>query len=243
MSSPSDLPWSNLQLYLTAPYPCSYLDGLQARSQVATPAFLITTPVYSELVRNGFRRSGTYTYRPRCDGCRACVPVRILVRELAPTRSQRRAWKRHADLQVEILPLRDSDEGFDLYQRYQTTRHAGGGMDNDSREQYRNFLLQSQVDTVQVEFRAGDRLRMVSIVDLLDDGLSSVYTFYEPALPGSSFGIYNILWQAALCRELELDYLYLGYWIADSDKMRYKSDFSPLEGLSRGRWLPLDQII
>ncbi|WP_035384181.1 arginyltransferase [Ferriphaselus sp. R-1] len=231
-----DIPLSSLQFYLTATYPCSYLDRQQARSQVATPGFLITTPVYSELVHHGFRRSGTFTYRPRCDLCQACVPARVPVNEFESSRAQRRAWKRHQSLQATVHPLQDSEECYQLYLRYQSARHAGGGMDSDSREQYRNFLLQSQVDTMQVEFRESGILRMVSIIDLLTDGLSSVYTFYDPDVPGSSYGTYNVLWQIALCRQLQLEYLYLGYWIRDSEKMSYKSNFRPLQGLKQGQW-------
>ncbi|BBE52081.1 Putative arginyl-tRNA--protein transferase [Ferriphaselus amnicola] len=236
-----DIPLSSLQFYLTATYPCSYLDARQARSQVATPSFLITTPVYSELVRRGFRRSGTFTYRPRCDLCQSCVPARVPVNEFESSRTQRRAWKRHQSLQATVHPLQDSEECYQLYQRYQNARHSGGGMDNDSREQYRNFLLQSQVDTMQVEFREDGVLRMVSVVDLLTDGLSSVYTFYDPDVSGSSYGTYNVLWQIALCRQLQLDYVYLGYWIHDSGKMAYKANFRPLQGLKQGQWRELSE--
>lgn len=234
-----DIPLSSLQFYLTAEYPCSYLSQRLARSQVATPSFLISSPVYSELVRHGFRRSGTFTYRPRCDLCQSCISVRLPVSDFSPTRNQRRAWKRHQSLHAQVLPLQDSDEGYALYQRYQSTRHAGGGMDGDTREQYHNFLQQSQVDTMQVEFREDGALRMVSIIDLLSDGLSSVYTFYDPETPACSFGTYNILWQIALCRQLHLDYLYLGYWISDSKKMAYKANFRPLQGLIQGKWTDL----
>ncbi|MFZ5522986.1 MAG: arginyltransferase [Pseudomonadota bacterium] len=286
MSLLNDIPLSALHFYLTAPYPCSYLPDLQARSQVATPAFLINTPVYSELVRHGFRRSGTYTYRPRCDNCNACVPLRVLAKQFKANRSQRRAWKLHAGLAATLHPLQDNPEHFDLYQRYQNARHKDGGMDNEDRESYQNFLLQSHVDSVLVEFRdpfdradgttdmttshltnpaknagqvigyshstkpasgqvAGyqDRqgaLRMVSVIDLLSDGLSSVYTFYEPGLPQARFGIYNVLWQIELCRKLGLDFVYLGYWIAHSRKMAYKTQYRPAQGLIDGEWLAID---
>ena len=241
MAHPDDaaLPFSLLQFYATSPYPCSYLPDRLARSRVATPAHLIDAEIYSSLVRAGFRRSGIFTYRPHCDACQACVPVRLPVASLEPTRTQRRAMKRHVDLQVRELPLRFIKEHYALYNRYQQARHPGGGMDDDSREQYAQFLLQSRVDTRLLEFSDEAGVRMVSLIDVLDDGLSSVYTFYDPDMPGSSFGTFNILWQAAQCKALGLPYLYLGYWIAESRKMAYKSAFRPIEGLIDGQWVPL----
>ncbi len=236
MTSLRDLPLSALQFYLTATYPCSYLDNRDARSQVATPSFLISPKVYSELVRHGFRRSGTFTYRPRCDSCAACIPVRIDVNAFRPNRTQRRTWNRLQSLQASLKPLNDNPEYFELYKHYQKTRHLDGGMSNDSHDQYEKFLLQSHVDTLLVEFREGDTLRMVSIIDVLDDGLSSVYTFFDPDQPQSGYGTYNILWQIELCRQLQLPYLYLGFWIKDSRKMVYKSNFQPLHGLIDDTW-------
>jgi arginine-tRNA-protein transferase len=242
MALPDDsaLPFSLLQFYATSPYPCSYLPGRDARSQVATPTHLIDAEVYSALVRRGFRRSGAFTYRPHCLNCKACIPVRLPVAELQYSRAQRRAIRNHAELTVRQRPLAFFAEHYALYSRYQNARHAGGGMDEDGHEQYAHFLLQSNVDTRLIEFSEGDTVRMVSIIDVLEDGLSSVYTFYDPDVPGASFGTYNILWQARQCSTLELPYLYLGYWIADSRKMAYKSRFSPIEGLIDGHWQTLE---
>jgi len=233
-------PFPLLQFYATAPYGCSYLPGRVARSQVSTPTHLIDAATYSELVKIGFRRSGVFTYRPWCDTCRECLPVRIPVERFAPDRSQRRARARHGELLALERGLGFREEHYALYQRYQQARHWGGGMDQDSRDQYAHFLLQTHVDSRLIEFREDDILRAVSIIDLLDDGLSSVYTFYDSEVIGASYGTAAVLWQIAQCERLGLPYLYLGYWIRHSPKMAYKSRFRPLEALQQGVWAPLD---
>ncbi|MHB8354490.1 MAG: arginyltransferase [Burkholderiales bacterium] len=234
-----DLPLRNLQFYATAPYPCSYLPGLEARSQVVTPGYLIDQPLYSALVDSGFRRSGAFTYRPHCDNCKACVPVRVDINAFQPNRSQRRAWNRHRNLTAYQQPLHFSSEHYELYTRYQLSRHLERDIDQDSQEQYIHFLLQSTIPSHLVEFREEGVLRMVSIIDELDRGLSSVYTFYEPDLPRASLGTYNVLWQIEQCKSRNLPWLYLGYWIRHSQKMAYKIQFQPLQGLTGRQWTPL----
>lgn len=227
-----------LKYHTTESYPCSYIPTKEARSEIAVPDRDIDTQAYSKLIQAGFRRSGHYIYRPNCDDCQACLSVRININQFKPNRSQRRAWKRHHNLIPEIHELQNLPEHFALYQRYQQARHHNETAQQDYYEQYENFLLQSDVNSKLIDFLDHKQLRSVNIIDFLPDGISSVYTFFDPDMPNASFGTYSILWQINYCRELGLPYLYLGYWIKDNRKMNYKINFQPLEALINHQWVP-----
>lgn len=231
-----------IHFYTTAPYDCSYLAGRQARSQVAIPPENIDTEAYGTLVQRGFRRSGPFTYRPHCDSCQRCVAVRVLAQDYIPDRTQRKIvnrFNKSGFMQVRERPLAFDPEHYALYRAYQQSRHPLGGMDDDDADQYSQFLLTSHVDTRLMEFRVEGRLVMVSLMDVLADGLSAVYTFYDTCDAKASYGTYGILWQIIQCQYNNLPYLYLGYWIAESEKMAYKARFQPMEMLVDECWIKM----
>ncbi len=240
MTLPTDPSLQKLQFYATTSYACGYIDGRMAQSLIAAPHHLINSDTYSGLIQLGFRRSGKFTYRPHCENCNACIPVRLPIDTFIPSRSQRRACKRHAALTTSIIPLGFKEEHFDLYVAYQAARHQPDANDasaeKESAEQYRNFLVQSNVESMLVEFRLQGVLKMVSVIDVVQDGVSAVYTFYDTSDASSSYGTYNIMWLAHHCRALNLPYLYLGYWIKESRKMTYKQNFMPQEAYIDGEW-------
>lgn len=226
--------------YLTPPHPCSYLPERYATNQFISPDFSVDAPLYSHLVELGFRRSGDYVYRPRCFGCEACVPARIPVEGFTPDRSQRRNWRANRQLEVIARPAVFNDEHFELYRRYLAWRHDGGGMENPTPRDYIGFLTSRRITTCFYELRERDALVGVAVVDSLMDSLSAVYTFYNPDFRRRGIGVYAILWQIAEAKRLGLSWVYLGYWINECTKMRYKGRFHPLEIYRRGRWILAD---
>ena len=243
MTLPSEPPLQKLQFYVTTGYSCGYLPNKLAQSLIASPQHLMNADIYSSLIQQGFRRSGKFAYRPHCENCRECVAVRIVLQEFTASRSQKRAYKQHQNLITTILPIAFHAEHYALYAAYQKARHANDELnqdekpDQDDAEQYRNFLCQTNVESVLIEFRENDQLKMVSVIDIVYDGISAVYTFYETSDAKTSFGTYNVLWQIEWAKTLNFPYLYLGYWIKNSQKMAYKQSFKPLQKLIDGEWL------
>ncbi len=240
MSLPNEKPLHKLQFYVTTPYKCGYLPNKLAQSLIASPQHLIDANIYSGLISQGFRRSGKFAYRPHCENCRACIAVRLILSEFSPTRSQKRAYKQHGDLTVQILPLHYNQAHFALYNNYQSLRHHDETTSEikDDEEQYRQFLCQSNVESLMIEFKdVNNQVKIVSVVDIVQDGVSAVYTFYDALETKASFGTYSIMWLAEWTKTLNLSYLYLGYWILDSQKMAYKQAFNPQEKLIDGEWI------
>jgi arginine-tRNA-protein transferase len=227
-----------LALYLSQPHDCSYLPGRQTRTLFLDPAAQIDQPIYQALIDRGYRRSGRFLYQPACPDCSACISLRLPVRDFQPTRSQRRCWKRNAGrFCITARPPQLESEQFALYQKYLAQRHPDSSMDYSNPDQYIEFLHSEWGKTRFYEFRLGDQLAAVVVTDHLPDGLSSVYTFFDPDLQADGIGIFALLWQIEHARQLGLKWVYPGFWIRDCQKMRYKSEFRPLEAWSGQGWV------
>lgn len=231
-----------LKLYLTERHPCSYLPDRIATTAFVDPTIAIDTSVYSDLSRMGFRRSGRYFYTPRCELCSACIPVRIPVQRFRPSRSQRRCANRFARLDpaVEVIHRKlnelHHEEHYSLYARYINERHHDGDMYPPTTEQFLDFIATGHPSTSMLEFRLDGALIAGAVTDRLDDGLSAIYTYFDPRRDDIGLGTFAILQQIELTRQLGLQYLYLGYWIASCRKMSYKTRFRPLEVYNHGQW-------
>ncbi|WP_330165390.1 arginyltransferase [Methylomonas sp. LL1] len=231
----------SVPLWLTAKQDCSYLDDRLSQSAVIDPDFTMDTLLYSRLIEQGFRRSGDQVYKPHCNGCQACVPTRIPVAAFRANRKQRRCARRNAETQIVVKTPEFNERHFDLYRRYQIARHDKTSENEISREDYLHFLTSSWCDTWFVEFLIEGRLAAIAVVDALDNALSAVYTFFDPAFDHFSPGVLAVLWQIDSARQLGLDYVYLGFWVKDCRKMRYKIEYQPLEGLIGRQWQPISE--
>lgn len=227
----------SIDLYKSEENSCNYLEGEISASIFANPYTPPDWALYTHLIQKGFRRSGEMIYRPDCAACRQCISVRLKVSDFTPNRRFRRTKNQNQDIVTTAAKPQFTDDYFDLYQRYLSAQHAGGDMDNPSDEDFRNFLITTWSDTVFLESRLNGQLLSVAVTDVVLDGLSSVYTFYEPEERKRSLGNFSILSQIDLCLQLNVQYLYLGYWISGCQKMAYKHDFTPLEYFYDNQWL------
>ncbi len=229
----------SIPLYLDQPHVCSYLTDLSAQFAYIHPDFTLTTELYAQLIEQGFRRSGSHVYQPYCTRCKKCVPVRLAVNDFHASRQQRRTWKKNADIQINIKPAVFEQAHFDLYLHYQQSRHTDSNMADATQDDYINFLSSEWCNTLFVEFTCAEELAGVAVVDILDNALSAVYTFFDPKFSARSLGVYAVLWQIEQAKLLGLDWLYLGYWIEQCQKMSYKINYQPLQGLIDKEWRAL----
>lgn len=224
-----------VRLFLSTEHPCGYLPMRVARSLFVDPDYPLDPARYGTLLEQGFRRGGNHVYRPRCEGCRACIPARIPVAHFQPTRSQRRCLQRNADLDLHIR--RDmTEQQFALYRRYLRARHHGGGMNPEDKSGFYAFLDCGWGAAEFWEFRHEQRLLACAVVDRVPQGLSAVYTFFDPGEAARGLGTYAVLRQVEAARERALPHVYLGYWVSASQKMDYKKNFQPLELLGARGW-------
>lgn len=229
----------SIPLYLTDKHPCSYLEDEFAQPAFVHPAFEMTTAIYSELIKQGYRRSGDEVYSPHCPNCSACIPARLRISGFLPSRSQKRCQNKNKQTRVEIKQAKFEKAHYEMFQRYQLKRHAGGSMVRSSAAEYLYFLKSSWSETVFAEFLIKDELAAIAVVDILDNALSAVYTFFEPKFSGYGLGVYAVLWQIEWAKQLQKEFLYLGFWIKQCKKMSYKSNYQPLEILRDKQWIPL----
>lgn len=225
-----------LQLYITTESPCSYFSDRVSRSLVPDPEIALNMPIYNQLIQHGFRRSGGHSYRPHCKNCQACVSCRVPVNLFKHNRSQQRCIKKNNDIDLLIADAGFTEEYFELYRRYLNSRHIDGSMANPAKNDFKQFLYSDWSDTQFIELRLSGELIAVAVTDITCDGLSAVYSFFNPELGKRSLGTYCVLKQIEYAKQLKLDYVYLGYWIENHEKMHYKNNFKPLQLYIDGQW-------
>ncbi len=233
--SVQELP-EGLMFYISGLQECSYLPDRQQLNLFVDPHAQMRPELYSVLCEMGFRRSGEFVYAPRCPSCQACLPVRVPVASYQADRSQRRNWRANQDLQARVVDTRYQEEHFALYQRYIAARHEDGSMADPDPEQYQRFFTASWAETEYVEFRLHGKLLAMAVIDCLRDGLSAVYSFFDPAERKRGLGVYMVQWLIAEAQRRGLAYLYLGYLVHDCRKMAYKARYQPLEAFRQGSW-------
>jgi len=229
----------NLKFYLSVEQACSYLPERKSASVFADPDGTMSVSLYSILINHGFRRSANYVYRPHCPSCTACKPTRIPVAFFNSNRNQKRTWKRNQDLLVNEAPAEFSEEHFELYKKYVHTRHGDGEMDHDDADRYFEFLHSDWCDTAFYEFRLDGKLLAVAVTDKLSQGLSALYTFFDPDYDKRSLGTFAVLWQIEEAAKSNLPWVYLGYWIKECKKMQYKSQFRPMQIWENDEWITI----
>lgn len=226
----------SIPLVLTHPHTCSYLAERQSQSIFVHPSQPLDTDIYSQLIQQGFRRSGDDVYTPRCPDCSACIAARIAVQDFKANRSQQRCWQKNRHISTIIKPARFEYAHYQLYLHYQHSRHTGGDMAEASPEDYIEFLSSSWCETMFVEFSLAGELAGIAVVDDLNNALSAVYTFFNPKFSNYGLGVYAVLWQIEHAKQLQKDFVYLGYWIKDCQKMAYKNNYQPLQILRNKQW-------
>ena len=226
-----------IPLCLSYDHDCSYLDHQIARSVNVDPRYPMSTALYGELIQQGFRRSGGDVYKPYCQHCQACLPARVNVAAFTPNRSQKRCLLRNADTHVVVKPAAFDEAHYQMYLRYQASRHEGGSMMHLSPDDYMGFLSSDWCNTAFVEFSIAGELAAVAVVDQLEQAWSAVYTFFDPKFAVYSPGVYAVLWQIGQLAENGLTFLYLGFWIKACKKMAYKNAYQPLQVRVGEQWL------
>lgn len=230
-----------LPVFITEEHPCSYLDDRKARTAFVDPSVPISKSLASALNLQGFRRSGRYLYKTSCENCSACQPLRVDIGQFKPNKSQKRNWKKNADVQADIKNACEIDDltnqrYYLLYEQYICARHDKGDMFPPDLEQFNSFIGQLYLFSKIIEFSIEGNLAMVALCDELEDGLSAIYTFFDPDLSHRGLGVYSALWQIQYCLEQDLPYLYMGFWIEECSKMNYKSCYKPHQIFRSGRW-------
>lgn len=231
---------SELKFFTTPAHDCSYLDGKQAITLFADPVATIDTDLYSALSAVGFRRSGSHIYRPYCQACSACIPVRIPVTQFMDKRKHRRARKANETLIVTKHSPKLTEEYFSLYKKYISERHSDGDMFPASEDQFQSFLVDGRAEASFYEFRRSGHLLAVAVADELNDGLSAIYTFFDPNEQNSALGVFAVLWLIQEAQNQNLEYLYLGYWIKQCQKMNYKMEYKPIELYVNNSWIGIE---